>query len=271
VATEQIPLLFFKPAPHTDPLTVAETLLAAPESARVVALDPATVLQSLRSTRGFARLEVALPHFSLDNPRSQAALEGTASPIHLSVRFYGDFEKLAEPLFRAMVAQGLVCFSVWDRTLITDWPKWTELKTDAGFATRMQRVLEHETQRLRDIEPDPARRTRLLDAFVKSPQFREAMARQARLETPPGRRTSKTYADHVNCYVCWRDGHASAAELAALRKLDPAFAAMSIADLRRRIGDLPRLLLLTAALPHQANALRDAALRHGLAVEVEPP
>ena len=271
MATEWVPLLFFQPGPNADPLELAESLLAGSASASVVRLDPAHVLEAVKSTRGFARLNIDLPRFSLDNPKIDAALEGTADETRIVVRFFGNFDKLAEPLFNALARQGLVCYSVWDRKLLASWPKWEDLKADAGFAGRMSRVLERQTSKLRETEPDPQRRTRLLDAFVKSADFRAEMAREGRGEAPSRPSGVKTYADHLNCYVRWANGRPSAGELAAVRKLDPKLAAMTIAALREMIGGLPRLLLLTAAPPAQVAALRDAAARHGLTLDVEPP
>jgi hypothetical protein len=271
MATEWLPLLFFQPAADADPLVVAEDLLAGSASAPVVRFDAATVLKAVKATHGFGRLWVDLPHFSFDNERIDAGLEGTADPTQVLVRFFGDFDTLAESLFDALIGQGFVCYSVWDKKLLAAWPKWEELKPDKGFADRMSRILQRETMRLRETEPDPKRRARLLDAFVKGPQFRAEMAREARLEGPGRRGLSAPYSDYVNCFVRWKNGQPSASELAMVRKLDPRLAAMSIGELRNTIGDSPRLLLRTAIPPTQAGALREAAARHGLKLDVEPP
>lgn len=135
----------------------------------------------------------------------------------------------------------------------------------------MSRILERESRMLRETEPDAKRRTKLLDAFVKSPQFRAEMAKAARQEAPGRRGASATYSDYVNCFVRWKNGRPSVAELAAVRKLDPHLAAMSMGDLRNSIGTSPRLLLRTAIPPTQAAALREAAARHGLTLDIEPP
>lgn len=271
MANEQLPLLFFMPSPGADPLSVAESLLAGAPTASAAPLDLARTLDAIKSTHGFARLMADSPSFRLDNPRAEAALDGTATKTHITVRFYGNFEKLAQPLFKVLIAEGFACYSIWDRTLLTTWPKWEEPTIDKGFAGRMSRIMERKTRDLRETEPDPKRRAQLLDAFAKNPEFRAEMAKEARLEGSSSIGQKKTYSDHPNCYVRWRDGRPSAAELGALRKLDPKFAAMSMADLRSQIGDTPRLLLLTAASPRQAGELRASAEEYGLIFEAELP
>jgi hypothetical protein len=272
VADEQLPLLFFQPPPGADPLTAAESLSAGTQLASLPQLDPLQVLNTLKSTRGFARLKIALPTFTLDNPRLSAALEGTATPTHLRVHFHGDFDRLAQPLFTALTAQGLACYSVWDRTVLPAWPNSQVPSIDKGFATRMARITERKSLELRQTEPDPKRRARLLDAFLKSPEFRAEMANEARLEQPTtNKRHAKAYTDLVNCHARWRTGHPSASELAAVRKLSPALAALSLAELRTQIGTSPRLLLLTAVPPRQGVALRTSADQLGLLVDLEPP
>jgi hypothetical protein len=268
LASEQVPLLFFKPQPACDLLTVAQSLLNEAPSPDVVPLDPLPVLQNIRSTRGFARLKVALPDFSLDNPRAETALEGTALPTHIRVGFFGDFEKLAELLFKAVTTTGLVCYSIWDKAMLTEWPKWEEPTIDRGFGERMNRILQRKTAELRDVEPDEKRRSQILDAFVKSPEFVAEMAREARRE--PGR-GKKTYDDVLNVYAKWKNDRPSATELGALRKLDAKLAAMSLSDLRAHVGESPRFLLATAVAPRIAAELRRSGEALGLAVEVEPP
>jgi hypothetical protein len=97
------------------------------------------------------------------------------------------------------------------------------------------------------------------------------VAKEARLEGPSNPHRATTYADHMNCYARWKDGHPSAPELAAVRKLVTRFAAMGMTELRNLIGASPRLLLLTAAPPHQASELRHSADRHGLLLDLKPP
>jgi hypothetical protein len=271
MATEQLPLLFFRPSPNTDPLAVAAALQADSPSPPVAPLDPDRTLKAIKATRGFARLEITPPTFSLDNPRIGAALDGMTSESLLSVRFFGDFEKLAEPLFHALATDGLACYSVWDKQILTTWPKSQEIEIDSGFAARMARVIERKTLQFREAEPDADRRTKILSAFVNSPEFRAEMAREARSEQPGGTRRKKPYADVVNCYGRWRYGRPSASELAAVRKLAPRYAAMGMTELRNLIGTSPRLLLLTAAAPDQAATLRESADRNGLIVDIEPP
>jgi len=248
-------------------LTIAQSLLDKGRSPSVIPLDPRAVLQTIQSTRGFARLKIALPHFSFDNPRAEAALEGAALETHIRVGFIGNFEKVAEPLFNALTAAGLVCYSVWDKRMLTEWPGWEEPTIDRGFAGRMQRILQRKTTELREVKPDERRRSRILDAFVKSPEFRAEMAREARRE--PGR-GKKTYDDVLNVYAKWKNDRASATELGALRKLDPKLAGMSLSDLRARVGESPRLLLATAVAPRVAAELRRSGEALGLAVDVEP-
>jgi hypothetical protein len=184
------------------------------------------------------------------------------------VGFFGNFEKLAQPLFNALTATGLACYSVWDQAMLTEWPKWEEVAVDRGFAERMNRVLRHKSAELREIEPDEKRRGMILDAFVNGPEFRAEMSREAR--RGPGR-AKKAYDDLVNCYVRWKGGRASATELGAIRKLDPKFAAMSLSELRMHAGDAPRVLLATAVSARRAAELRRAAEQLGLSFESESP
>lgn len=271
MANAQLPLLFFSPLPNTDPLSAAESVVAGSSSVPVVPLDPAGLLHALKAQRGLSRLKISLPVFSFDNRRAEAAFEGSATETHINVRFYGNFEKLAQQVFRAFVALGLVCYSIWDKKLITSWPEWEEVEIDKGFAARMSRVLQHKEQELHKTEPDAEQRAKILKQFVNSPEFRAEMAKEARLEKPsPGDR-KKTYSDVVNCYVCWRDGRPSAAELAAVRKLDPKYGNMSIVELRNMIGNAPRLMLLTGVPPRQAAMLQDAATQHSLLLDIEVP
>jgi hypothetical protein len=160
MATEQLPLLFFKALPNTDPQTVAQSLLMSSPSPRVAQLEPSRILQAVRETRGFARLKIALPSFSFDNPRVEAAFEGTAMQSHIHIRFYGNFDRVAEPLFNGLTALGLACYSVWDKVILVDWPKWEEPSIDAGFAARTARIMERKTLDLRETVPDARRRAR---------------------------------------------------------------------------------------------------------------
>lgn len=268
LASELAPLLFFKPRPDVDSLSVAPALLGEAPPPNVVPFDPATMLQAVRNTRGFSRLKVALPHFSFENPRAGAALDGTALPTHIRVGFFGNFEKVAEPFFEALTTAGLVCYSLGDKSILTRWPKRDEPTIDRGFAGRIGRILQRKTIELRETEPDERRRRQILDTFVNSPEFRAEMAREARRE--PGR-GKKSYDDVVNCYVRWKDGRATASELGAVRKLDPKLAAMSLSELRAHVGDAPRLLLVTAALPQRTAELRRSAEGLGLSIESEYP
>jgi hypothetical protein len=271
MSTGQIPLVFFKPLPDTDALSAARSVLADPSAASVAKIDPARLLKSLKQKRGFAKLKLATPSFGLDDSKAEAAFEGTASDTHLHVTFYGNFDKVAEPLFNALLAEGLLCYSVWDRQLITEWPAGPEMEVDNGFAARMSRVVERKTNQLREIEPDPKQRTKLLNAFVKSHEFRAEMAREARAEGPRPAGEKTTFSDLVNCYARWQTGHPSAGELATVRKLESKYGLMSIGELRSLIGDEPRLLLLRSVRPKRADALKNAAQAHGLLVDVESP
>lgn len=266
MASERVPLLFFSPQSGADPLVIAQALVGEARSPQVIVLNPVVLLQTVRNTRGFARLKVALPNFSLDRPGAEAAMEGVALPTHIRVGFFGNFEKLGEQLFDVLVATGLVCYSALDKAMLTKWPKGVEPDIDRGFGERMTRVLQRKTAELREIEPDEKRRGRILDAFVKSPEFQAEMAREARRE--PGR-GKKAYGDVVNCYVRWREGRASATALGAVRKLDSKLAAMSLPELRVHIGDAPRLLLAAAVVPRRAAELRQLAEGLGLSIESE--
>ena len=271
MSTGQIPLVFFRALPDADALSAARSVLAEPSSAPVAKIDPAHLLKSVKQKRGFAKLKLAIPTFGLDDSKSKAAFEGIASDTHVSVRFYGDFDKVAKALFDALVTEGLLCYSVWDQKLLTEWPAGREMEIDKGFAARMSRVVERKTNQLREIEPDRRQRIKLLNAFVKSDEFRAEMAREARAEgrRPGGDET--TFSDLVNCYARWQTGHPSARELAAVRKLESKYGQTSIGELRTLIGDEPRLLLLRAVRPKRADALKNAAQAHGLRVDVEPP
>jgi hypothetical protein len=271
MAVAQFPLIFFMPSKGSDPVAVARAIVAGSSPESVDHFNPIEVLKEIKSGRGFGRLKIALPKFTLDNAGLEASLEGTAMETHLSVCFYGNFDKLAKPLFDAVVAQGFACYSVWDTQLLERWPVLSELTPDSGYADRMSRVLQREKLRLEKTEPDRERRTKLMNAFVNSPEFRAEMAREARLESPNRQGGKKTYADHMNCFVRWKDGHPSASELSAIRKLDSKFAAMSISDLRQTIGDSRRFQVITAAPPMEVAALRAAAAKLGLAIDVEPP
>jgi len=264
MASEQLPLLFFKPLAGTDPLAVARSLLTASSTAidEVVPLEAEEILPALRATRGFARLKVTPPDFSFDNPRLEAAFDGRAERTHVSVRFYGNFERVARPLFDALGAMGLTCYSVWDEAILVDWPQWEERVVDAGFAARMTRLLERKTRELQETTPDIGVRKRMLDAFLKSAAFAAEMAAEARRESGDG-------GDLVNGYVRWRAGRPSAAELAGVRKLDPALGAKSVGDLRAVIGDSPRLLVRRGITRRQEGELRRLAAGLGLEVEFE--
>ena len=48
-----------------------------------------------KATRSRTQPKITLPSFHLDNPRLNAALDGTATETHIHVRSYGNFDKLA--------------------------------------------------------------------------------------------------------------------------------------------------------------------------------
>ncbi len=271
MANAQVPLLFFAPLPNTDSLSIAQSLVAGSAIADVAPLDPGRLLHVLKAKRGFSCLQISLPAFGFDDPRAEAALEGTASETHIDVHFYGNFEALAERVFGVLVAERLTCYSVWDKQLITSWPKWDELEIDKGFGARMARIVQREETKLRETEPDADRRSKLRDTFLRSPEFRAQMAKEGRLEEPNPDRRKKTYSDYVNCYARWTDGHPSTLELAAVRKLNAKYAGMSVVELRSMIGNAPRLVLLTGAHPREAAMLESAAVQHGLRLDIEPP
>jgi hypothetical protein len=146
------------------------------------------------------------------------------------VGFFGNLEKLAKPLLLAMLAEGLTCYSVWEKQILESWPTVKELMIDAGFEPRMSRVVERESARLCEIEPDAGRRAKFLNAFVKSNEFRAEMAKEARLEKPIENRQKKTFSNVVNCLARWRAGHPAAAELVAVRKLSPPHAVLGLSE-----------------------------------------
>jgi hypothetical protein len=271
LATEQAPLIFFVPAPGVDALRVAQGLVTSSGQGGTSRIDATGLVWRLKGKPEFARLEINLPHFSLDDPRREVGMDGTAYETHIHVRFYGNFGDPAGRLFEAMRAEGLVCYSVWDGKFLDSWPKWQELEVDGGFGARMSRIVERESARLRGIEPDPRRRVAMLNAFVKSADFRAQMAKEGRAESKPARRgQTKTYSDYVDCYVRWKTGRPSAKELAALRKLDTRYAAMSVAALCRIIGDSPRLKLLTAVHASRAAEFLKSGARSTLLIDIEP-
>jgi hypothetical protein len=106
MANAQYPLIFFSPLLGSDARAAGELLAAGSTTVPVAPLDAERVLNLLRGKRGFRHLKVALPQFALDNPRIEASLEGSAHATHLAVQFYGNFEKLAEPLFKAFLGLG---------------------------------------------------------------------------------------------------------------------------------------------------------------------
>lgn len=268
MASAQVPLLFFRPQAGSDPLTVAPSLLDDAPSPSVVRLNPHDLLQRVKRTRGFARLKIELPQFSFDSPRIEAAMEGTALTTHIRVGFFGNFENVAKALFKALTSAGLVCYSIQDNAMLSEWPKWEEPTIDRGFAGRMQRILQRKTVQLREMESNEKRIRQILDEFVTSAEFRSEMAREARRELGRGR---KTYDDVLNVYAKWKNDQISPTELGALRKLDAKLGAMSLADLRAHVADSPRLLLATAVAPRVAAELQRAAKAHGMKVEAELP
>jgi hypothetical protein len=269
MGNERFPLVFFKPQTNADPASVAQSLLSGDAGAAAVDLDPNGILRAVRDTRGFARLKVTLPSFSFDNPRAEAAFEGTASRTHLQVGFFGNFEKVAEPLFAALTAQGLTCYSEWDEAVLAKWPEEEGPTADGDFAERMDRVMQAKARDLKDAVADPKQRLKLINEFLKGPEFRAAMAAEAVVEKPG--RGKKAFADLVNCYARWKAGKPSAAELTGLRKLDAKFASVSLAELRAQAERSPRLLIATAVTSRRAAALRREAERHGVLLEVEAP
>jgi hypothetical protein len=269
--SEQAPLIFFLPAADAQALETAEALASESPADGATPIETEYVLRRLTGNRGFTRLKINLPRFSLDNPRREVSMEGMAYDTHLRVGFYGNFEVLAAPLFKALRSLGLTWYSVWDKKILNAWPKFKEPQIDSSFGARMTRVMQRETARLRETEPDERRRTALLNAFIRSPEFKAQMAQEARNESTPARRgRKKTYSDYVDCYARWTTGRPSAAELAALRKVNPKSAAMSLAELRQSIGDSPRLKFLTGIPPSRAANLIRAAAKEGLIVETEP-
>jgi hypothetical protein len=266
---EQVPLVFFKLRQGADGASVARSLLDTGASAEAVELDPAAILRAVREKRGFARLKVALPTFSFDNPRAEAAFEGSTTSTHIRVVFYGNFDKVAEPLFDALTAQGLTCYSEWDKTIFAKWPQEEASTIDGGFAARMDQVLQRKSVELNLAEADPRQRLKMLNEFLKGAEFRGAMAAEAAAEKPG--RGKKAYSELVNCFARWKTGKPSAGELAGLRKVDAKFAAMSVADLRAQAAGSSRLLICTAVTPRRATALRRAAEQHGVIVDVEAP
>jgi len=263
-------LIFFKPNAEARQIATGHQLLLGSASHKIASLDPQQVLQWLKSKRGFGRMKLSIPTFELDNERLEVSMEGTAYETHLDVRFFGNFEKLAEPLFKAMTADGFACYSVADSKMLTAWPEWDEPTIDSGFGARMTRVLERETKRLAETEPDRSKHAKILAAFVQSPEFKLEMASEARNEPPSGKHKKRSYTDLVNCYARWKSTHPTAMELAAVRNLVPKFKAMGIADLKSIIADAPRLLLLTAATTVRANAMRESALNQDLQIDIEP-
>jgi len=175
-------LIFWKPSPGHDTVETGKQLAAGSVPAALSAIDTSNLLVRLRASRGFARLAIRGHHFFVENARAEAALEGDVHDGYLDVRFYGSFEALAKPLFQFMTGHGLICYAHGDRELLSKWPAFKEPEIDRGYAARMQRVLERHNQKVREQEPDPNRRAKAMNAFVKSEQFRDEMAREYDLE-----------------------------------------------------------------------------------------
>ena len=171
MAREVARLIFFKPASDADPADVGRQLAEASASGHAEPLDVSELMEQLRNARGFTRLHTADEHFSLDNLRAEAAMEGHRDEHHLDARFYGHFEKIARPLFHFMSSQGLTCYSVGDGRVVETWPSFEEPAIDKGYADRMQRVIARHAEHLERTEPDPRIRQKRINAFVKSPEF----------------------------------------------------------------------------------------------------
>jgi hypothetical protein len=268
MASPKLPLLFFRPSPGTDPLAVGRSL-AAGEPSGVEPIEPERLLGGLKLTRGFSRLRAPLPTFELDDPRRQAALHGIASVTHLSVGFFGDFDRLAGPLIKALTRLGLMCYSRWDDKVIRELAVLEQPHIDKGFAVRMTEVLRRRSLDLAQTVADPKDRAKQIDVYVRGAEFRAEMGKAARREQASGDPGRKSYDHHVNCFVRWRTGRPSVAEMAGLRKLDAKFASMPVGALRELAAQGSRLLLATALSPGQAKALRTLAAGLGFLVDEE--
>lgn len=178
MAREVVRLIFFKPTSDAVPADVGKQLADASGANSTEPLDVSKLLEQLRLVLGFKRLHIADEHFSFDNPRAEAAMEGRRGERHLDVRLYGNFERIARPLFHFMASRGLTCYSVQDGRVVEKWPNFDEPDIDKGYADRMQRVIARHAEHLERIEPDPKSRQKRMNAFVRSPEFHAEMERE---------------------------------------------------------------------------------------------
>jgi hypothetical protein len=175
-------LIFWKAGPGADGVETGKQLCAGVIPSNLVPIDGLSMLAQLKAVRGFARLGIREQLFFLENARAEVSMEGDIHERHFDVRLYGNFEVLAKPLFQFMNQRGLLCFVQGDRELLKEWPTFKEFSVDKGYAARMQHVLERHNQSLREQEPDPKRRAKMMTAYMRSDEFRNEMAREYTLE-----------------------------------------------------------------------------------------
>src|SRR5260221_7156420 len=183
MAQVAIRLIFWKSAASGDTVEVGKQLCTGTIPTALAAIDATRLLAELQATRGFARLAIDDRSFSLDNPRAEVSMDGDIHARHFDVRFHGNFETLAKPLFQFMSRQGLLCYVQGDRDLLRAWPTFKEPEIEQGYAARMERVLQRRNDVLRTQEPDSKRRKKLMTEYLRSEAFRNEMARAHGLET----------------------------------------------------------------------------------------
>lgn len=187
MASEKFKLVCFKPLPGTDPVASGQFITAELPHPDVEPLDTVALVTKLKTQRGFKRTRIKDTFFSLDLSRSESAMEGHFTSHYISVGFYGNFDVLAEPLYRFMSAEGLTCYSPLDKKLVTSWPKFSEPKIDKCYSARMLKILQVKTQELRLIEPNEKVRIKLMTAFLRSAEFHERMAEELKSEKQKAR------------------------------------------------------------------------------------
>lgn len=109
-------------------------------------------------------------------------MEGDVHERHLDVRFYGNFELLAKPLYQFMSRQGLLCYVEGGRELLRAWPAFREPEIDVNYSARMQRVLAPQNKAVLEQESDPKRRAKFMTAYLRSDEFQREMAREYEIE-----------------------------------------------------------------------------------------
>ncbi|MDB5320255.1 MAG: hypothetical protein JWN40_1886 [Phycisphaerales bacterium] len=175
-------LIFWKANTGADSVKTGKQLCAGVVPSNLAAIDGPSLFAQLKSVRGFARVGMRDQLFFLENARAEVSIEGVIYERHLDVRFYGNFEVLAKPLFKFMSRQGLLCYADGDREMLREWPAFEEPDIDVNYSARMQRVLARQNRVVLEQESDPKRRAKIMTAFLRSDEFQREMAREYDIE-----------------------------------------------------------------------------------------